>query len=242
MTLLSMAQAVANETKGEYPASLAGNTSPASQQYMRLINKTGKRLMKKFTWNILKTEYTFTSTGTETVLTSANMPSDFNRFTKESFWDRSGNNLISGPIQPFEWNGLKAQTYFSDNYKFIMRGGAILTSPVIDANANMAFEYISENWADIAATGSPKAEMTIDTDVSRIDEEVIIAIVKAQWLKDEGQPYLEAENDAKETLDVVTGNDSPTANVAVAGDIFSQNSRHTDGQPRASRVYYGGLT
>ena len=34
-------------------------------------------------------------------------------------------------------------------------------------------------------------------------------------------------------------NDRPTDNIAVTGDIFTQNTRHFDGTPKASRIYYG---
>ena len=239
MTLLTIAQSVADETKGARPATIAGNADPAAQQYLRLINKVGTRLMKVFAWNILKEEHAFSASGNETLLTAANMPADFNRFTPESFWNRSSNNLMSGPITSTEWNGLKVQSFTSENEKFIFRGGAILTQPIVDTNADMAFEYVSKNWADTAAGGSPKASMTIDTDVALLDEELMIAIVKYEWLKDEGQPYAEAAKDAKDALDMLTNNDSPTANIATVADIFSQNNRHFDGIPKASRIYYG---
>ncbi|MCK5444866.1 MAG: hypothetical protein KAI73_04535 [Rhodospirillaceae bacterium] len=239
MTLLTIAQSVADETKGARPATIAGNADPAAQQYLRLINKVGTRLMKIFDWNILKEEHAFSASGNETLLTAANMPSDFNRFITECFWNRSSNNLMSGPITSVEWNGLKVQSFTSENEKFIFRGGAILTQPIVDTNADMAFEYVSKNWVDIAAGGTPKASMTIDTDVTLLDEEMVIAIVKYEWLKDEGQPYKEEAKEAKDALDMEVNNDSPTSNVATVADIFAQNNRHFDGIPKASRIYYG---
>ena len=239
MTLLSIANAVADESKGARPATIAGNTNPDAQQMLRLINKVGTRLMQIFTWNILKEEHTFSASGVETVLAAASMPTDFDRFVAECFWNRSSNNLVSGPVSSTEWNGLKVQTFTSENEKFIFRGGAILTQPVIDSGADMAFEYIKNTWCTDTTGATPKTAMSVDTDISLLNHELMVAITKYEWLKDEGQPYGEAADDARDSLDALTDNDSPTANISVAADIFTQNTRHFDGAPKASRIYYG---
>lgn len=240
MTLLSIANAVADETKGPRPATIAGNTDPDAQNMLRLINKVGTRLMRIFAWDILRKEHAFTASGVETVLASASMPSDFDRFITETFWDRDSNNLLSGPISAVEWNGLKVQTFSSNNKKFIYRGGDILTQPVFASGVNLAFEYVSNKWADTTAGGSTKTSMTIDTDVALLDEELITTITKYEWLKGEGQPHQEAARDAKDALDMQINNETASANIAVTADIFGLNSRHFTGAPKASRASYGG--
>ena len=85
MSLLTIANAVADETKGPRPETIATNTDPAAQNILRLINKVGKRLMLTYNWNILRKEKAFTASGNEIVVTAANMPSDFNRFVTETF-------------------------------------------------------------------------------------------------------------------------------------------------------------
>ena len=115
MTLLTIANAVADETKGPRPATIATNTDPAAQNILRLINKVGNRLQKSFAWNILSKEGTVTASGSETLIAAAALPADFDRIIPETFWDRGTNNLISGPISPVEWQGLKVQTYDSQS-------------------------------------------------------------------------------------------------------------------------------
>ena len=240
MTLLSIADAVADETHGPRPATIAGNASPEAQTMLRLINKVGTRLMKIYAWNILRAEHTFTAPGTETLITAANMPSDFNRFVSETFWDRDTNNLLSGPVSPVEWNGLKVQTFSSQNKKFVYRGGAVLTQPIFASGVNLAFEYTSDLWCTETTGVTGKTAMTVDTDVSKLDEEMMIAIVKYEWLMGEGQPYLEAAKQAKDYLDTVCDNDASDPDIVTAGDIFAQNTRHFQGSPKASRASYGG--
>ena len=240
MSLLTIANAVADETKGPRPETIATNTDPAAQNILRLINKVGKRLMLTYNWNILRKEKAFTASGNEIVVTAANMPSDFNRFVTETFWDRSSSNLVSGPISPVEWQGLKVQTFASQNKKFIYRGGDVLTQPVFDVGTSLAFEYVSKNWADVAAANSPKSSMTIDTDIGIIDEELIIYGTIFEWLSAEGQPAGVAAKEYQDHFNLMIDNDETTASVAVSGDIFAQNTRHFTGDPKASRSSYGG--
>lgn len=240
-TLLEIANGVADETKGPRPATIAGNTDPAAQQMLRLINKVGTRVMQIYAWNIIRKEETVTAPGGETLISAANMPTDFDRFVPECFWDRSSNNLLSGPVSAVEWNGLKVQTFSSQNKKFIYRGGAVLTQPEFDNGVSLAFEYISNEWATDTTGATGKSKMDTDTDISLFDENMMIAIVKYEWLKDEGMPEAgPASLDAKDALDALTSNDAASEDIAVTGDIFAQNSRHFEGSPKASRASYGG--
>ena len=236
MTLLDISNGIADETKGARPATIGGNADPAAQQLLRIINKVGTRLMRIYPWQELRKEQTFVSIAGEEQ--TGALPSDFDRFVPETFWDRDSNNLLSGPISPVEWNGLKVQTFTSENKKFIHRGGSIFALPVLGVGVNMAFEYVNKNWCQ-SSGGTPQTKFAADTDVSLLDEELLIVIGKYEWLKDEDQPYGEAAKDAKGILDTLTDNDRPIANIAVAADIFTQNTRHFDGQPKASRIYYG---
>jgi len=240
MTLLTIADAVSDETKGPKPTTIAGNANPDAENMLRVINKCGQKLTLSYPWNILRVEKLVTAPGVETLIAASAMPSNFGRFVPETMWDRSSNNLISGPISPVEWNGLKIQTFSSQNKKFIFRGGAVLTAPAITSGVTVAFEYIKKNWCEVAAGGSEKAAFTIDTDKPLIDEELIIRYAVYEWLAAEGQPFQSAYRSFLDYFDILVGNETASANVAIVADIFGQNSRHFDGTPKASRASYGG--
>lgn len=240
MTLLTIANAVADETKGPRPATIAANTNPDAQNILRLVNKVGISLMSSYAWDILTEEKTFTAPGAEVLLAAAAMPADFDRFVPETFWNRADNNLLSGPVGAVEWQGLKVQTFSSQNKKFRYRGGDILTQPVIASGAAMAFEYVSNKWVDIASPGTPKVAFTIDTDTALISEELITRGTVYEWLLGEGQPWNVAAKGYKDYFDLLVDNERASGNVSPAGDIFSQNSRHFTGDPKASRASYGG--
>lgn len=238
-TLLEIATAVGDETNGFSLTNVAQNADPDAQKILRLVNKVGIRVMRMYEWDILLREETVSATGDEILIPAANMPVDFDRFVPETFWDRSTNNLVSGPISPVEWGGLKVQTFSSQNKKFIFRAGDVLTQPIFDAGVDLAFEYVSNFWCeDSLAAGL--ASMVSDTDVLRLDSELIISIVKYEWLSSEGQSTAAVVSEAKALITRLIDNDASTDNVAVTADIFAQNTRHFEGAPKASRASYGG--
>lgn len=243
MTLLSISNAVADETNGPRPVTVASNTDPAAQKILRTINKVGIAIMKTFPWEILTKEHTLTAPGTETVIAAASMPSDYDRLIPETFWDRSSNNLISGPISPVEWAGLKVQdTLPIDNKKFRFRGGDLLVLPVLGNTASLAFEYVSGLWCDVAAADTPKAAMTIDTDITIIDEELLIYGTAFQWLASEGQPAGVVGTQFKDHFDTLIRNEDASPDIMIAGDIFGTFSRHFTGAPTGSNLFYGSGT
>ena len=238
MTLLTISNDVADETKGSRPATIAANTNPDAQNILRIINKVGIRLMKSYVWNILRKEQTFTSVAGQEQ--TGAIPADFDRFVPETFWDRDSNNLMSGPVGPVEWNGQKVQTFSSQNKKFIHRGGSVFTQPLLGTGVSMAFEYVAKNWCDVAAANAPKAKFTLDTDIGIIDEELITYGAIFEYLDSEGQPSARAAKQYQDHFDLLANNDAATGGIAVTADIFAQNTRHFEGAPKASRASYGG--
>jgi len=239
MTLLTICQNIADATHGPRPATIAANTNPDAQNYLRIVNKVGTKLMKVYPWNILRAEHSFTAPGTETLIAAASMPSDFDRFIPETFWNRSTNNLISGPIGSTEWQGLKVMNSTVPNYKFTYRGGDVLAIPTISSSSTCAFEYVSNQWCQ-SSGGTGKTAFSVDTDTGILDEELITLAATYAWLTAEGQPVQGAWQEFKDYFDTLQSNENATANIAVTADIFGRFSRHFDGAPMASRQAYTG--
>ena len=235
MTLLTITYAVADYTSGPRPASIAGNTNPEAQTLLRIVNKVSKKLMKVYPWNILRKEHAFTSDGSETLVAAADMPDDFDRFVPETFWNRGANKLLSGPISATEWSGRKAQGYAGDQTKFVYRGGDVLATPTVASGASMAFEYISNQYAE-SSGGTGQTSFSADSDVGVLDEELIALAATYEWLASEGLPAQSAFADFKAYFDTLQDNENATENIAVTADIFSRDSRHFTGAPVASRT------
>ncbi len=239
MTILSIIQDSAEETGVVAPpTTVIGNPDPAITKYLRLANKVGKRLMKAFGWQVLRGEKTFTSVATETQ--TAILPDDFDRVVKETFWNRSTPVMISGPVSPTEWQGLKARSYSSTNLpKFAYRGGAILVIPTLAAGQTLAFEYVSKNWCQDSG-GTGQTAWAADTDTGVLDEELITLAVSYAFLVSEGLPSNVAAQEFDDYYSMLVKNENPKAGILNAGDVFG-SGRHWGGTPGAdySGVYSG---
>lgn len=233
MTLLSICIAAADEIGIDRPSSVIGNPSPTAQKLLRYANKVGKRLMKGYAWEVLRKEVTFTSVGSETQ--TGILPSDFDRFVAETFWNRSTETLVSGPVSPVQWQGLKALGYSGDP-KFALRGGNVLILPQLSAGATLAFEYVSNLWCQ-SSGGTGQTAWAADTDVGVLDEELLTLALKFTYLTDEGLPNAQAAEEFTDYLNTLLDNDQPNAGILVAADIFG-GQRHFTGAPAVGRSVY----
>lgn len=235
MSLLTITQAIADTTSGPRPASIIGNTNPEAQSYLRSVVKVGLRLMKLYPWNALRKEASVTGAGSETLIPSASMPSDFDRFIPETFWNRSSTVLLSGPVPAARWATLKAQSYLGDEIYFTYRGGDVLAIPIVGSGASLTFEYVSNQYIRSAADAA-QSTWQADSDTSLIDEELLALAATYDWLSNEGLPAQQAFAAFKEYFDMLQDNETAAPMISVAGDIFSRDSRHWTGAPGASRV------
>lgn len=228
MSLLTICQDAADEIGINQPSTVIGNSDSEVQKLLRFANKVGTRLMKAVPWQLIRAEQTFTALNQE--IQTAILPSDFDRFIPETFWDRTNRFLLAGPISPVEWNSVKAASS-PGGRKFILRGDGVHIYPIMTGGQVLAFEYVSKNWASTAA-GAGKASFTIDTDTSNVDEELIKFGVKFEYLESEGLPYLQAAQDYRDYYEIVLQNDQPDSGVMIAADIFG-GGRHFTGEPGA---------
>jgi len=227
VSLLTICQAVADEVFINRPLTVIGNTQPETQKLLRIAQKVGKGLMKGVVWSALRKEKTFTALATETQ--TAILPSDFDRIIPETFWDRSGVKLLTGPITSAEWQSLKANSYSGDK-KFIIRGGSLLTIPVFAGGESLAFEYVSNLWCTDSTGVTGKSAWALDADIPVLDEELHIRSMIFVYLDGEGQPSEAAAKDFEDYANTLLENDQPSAGVMVSADIFG-GSRHFGGVP-----------
>jgi len=226
MTLLTIVQGALDEVNGPDLATLAGNTDPSAKKMLRIVNKCGLDLMRAVPWQVLRKEQTFTTISGETQ--TAILPSDFDRFVPEAFWDRTEKRKIDGPVSSVEWQGLKATAYSGTRRKYIYRGGAVSILPAYSAGNSLAFEYISKNWCQ-ASDETPQSAFAADTDTGILDEELLTLATRFAYLESEGLPSQMANRDLLTYMKKLVKNDQPTGGILSAGDIFG--GRHFTGAP-----------
>jgi hypothetical protein len=232
MTLATIAEAVFDEVQINRETAIVGNTRPSARRLLRYANRVGLQLSREWNWQALRREQTFTATAGE--LQSTALPSDFLRFVPGTFYDRTNDSLIVGPISPMEWQALVTTGFSGVERRFIYRNGEIRVLPVFTGGEACAFEYITNAWCQ-NASGTGQTLFNADDDTALIDEELMTLAIASDWLQSEGLPAGHVESAFESRLKSLGRQDQATRRGLSAGDIFAPMgvSRHFNGQPPA---------
>ena len=166
-----MCQNVADFTGFERPTSVISNTDPIARQLLALAQREGKQLMRVSDWAILKKEHTFsTSNGTAAYA----LPSDFDRLVLETSYNRSDNDILTGPISSSEYqlvNHGMATTGTTEKFRLKAASNALKfeLDPTPSSTQTIGFEYVSNQFCQ-SSGGSGQAAWAADTDTGILDE------------------------------------------------------------------------
>ena len=192
MTLLSICQNVADFTGFERPTSVISNTDPIARQLLALAQREGKQLMRVSDWAILKKEHTFsTSSGTAAYA----LPSDFDRLVLETSYNRSDNDILTGPISSSEYqlvNHGMATTGTTEKFRLKAASNALKfeLDPTPSSTQTIGFEYVSSQFCQ-SSGGSGQAVWTADTDTGILDETTMEMGITYRFKAAHGLDYAE---------------------------------------------------
>ncbi len=189
MSLLSIIQDVCGRLSLPQPTTVVGSTDKQVIQLLALANEEGKSLATRTRWQALNEEKTFVTVAAANQ--PAALPTDFDRFIPNSFFNRSTRRPMTGPLTPQQWQWIQAQPVYGTAYlMFRERTGQFLIVPTPAAGQTIAYEYVSKNWV-LSATSVPKASFTADDDTSYLDEELIGLGARWRFLRAKGLDYAE---------------------------------------------------
>ena len=189
MSLLTLVQQVAARLSLPRPSSVVNSADANVLLLFGLANEEGAELASTFDWQVLTQEYTFVTLN-QPVQTSG-LPSDLDRVIPNTTWNRTTNRPLIGPISPQAWQRMMAFPSISlPDIAFRTRGSQFLTYPSPPGGQTVAFEYVSQSWAQ-SAQGSPLAAYTADTDVAILPETLMALGLRWRFLKSKGLDYAE---------------------------------------------------
>lgn len=224
MSLLSIVQSVAVRIGLTKPSVGVSSADPKVLQLIELINEDGQELAARPAWQILTNEATFNTLAAEdqgliTTLAGA----DFAFIYNETMWNRTQRRPVFGPKAPAEWQQLKAQFMQGPWIQYRLRGNHVLFLPAPAVGQAIYFEWITKNWCTDVTGATGKTAMTVDTDVSKLDERLHILggvwRFKAKNHLDYGEDFNIYENAVQDGI----GRDGSKARLNLAGaqtDIF----------------------
>ena len=190
MSLLSIIQTASKRVGLNSPASAIGLTDENVVRMIELANEEGAELAARHRWQNLIREATFTSTATESqgaITTIAG--TDFGYMLNDTIWDRTGNRRWL-PVDDIQWQQMKASSITGPNIYFRLRGNSLLAIPVPAASHTIAFEWVTKNWCETSG-GTGQSSWVADSDVGRLDENLMTTGLIWRWKASQGLEYAE---------------------------------------------------
>lgn len=192
MALLQIVQNFCHRVNVPAPATVTGSTDAQIKQIMAILEEEGNDLASRHSWQGITFEASHTSLAQEDQGAVSSLASNGFRYIKnDTFWDRTNQIRIIGPLNDQEWQQAKAMVPTGPDYRFRIRGGKLLVNPAPAAGHSWVFEYVSQNWILGADGTTYKQYFTLDTDTVLLPETLVLAGLKWRWKKEKGFDYAE---------------------------------------------------
>ncbi len=189
MSLLTIIQSAHKRLGLNSPSTATASSDPQVIQFIALAQEEGIELMRRHPWSALITEKTFT--GTLGASQTGAIPSDFDRFVDETFYNRTKKRPVDGPISPADWQFTQAVAASTLVEAFRVRGTSILLTPTPTSADTYAYEYITNKWCQSSGAVA-QAAWVADADTGILDEELMTDGVVWRFLRAKGFDYAEA--------------------------------------------------
>jgi hypothetical protein len=204
MSVLTIAQGVADDVGLNRPTALIGSTDATSIRFLRAINLVGKKLAT-MKWDELIKEATITTAnGTFQYA----LPTDYDSMVNDTAWNQTQDTQIF-MISPQRWSYEKSAV--TSNYHDQIRlAGDSLTSigkqitihPTPEGVETIRYEYYSKNWITDDTGVTEDTAVNADDDIPVFDEELVTLGVTWRILKAIGQPYEEEKTEFDDQTEV----------------------------------------
>lgn len=193
MTLLEIVQEFCRVRGLPVPTSAYGSSDAQISQIVGLLQDGGIELAKRGIWQELVNEATLTTLAAEDQGAISSIATNgFRYIMRDTIWDRSSYLPICGPMTGEEWQRNKAYNSTGPRHRFRIRINHLYISPAPAAGLTWAFEYMSKNWIETAASsGIYRDRFNNDNNIIVIPEDALRADLKWRWRKEKGLAYAE---------------------------------------------------
>jgi hypothetical protein len=192
---MTMLQIVANfcaRTNLSVPTTVYGSTDPQVAQVRALLEEEGNDLASRGSWQGLINEASLTTTATESQGAMSTIASNgFRYILNNTIWSRTRRLPVCGPLDPREWQMLKALFVNGPYYRYRIRQDEMLVNPTPPASEAWYFEYVSYNWIQATGGGAYKQFFTVDTDEVLLPDTLLLQGLRWRWKKEKGLDYAE---------------------------------------------------
>lgn len=201
-TVLLLVQDFCGKMSLPIPAALMTSTETTMVQ-MRSLCQEVLRSLRKFEWQRQRLRVTWTSVATESqgVLDSAGLfTSAYRRLVPGTMWNVSLNRPIFGPIGSANWQMLKSAVPTGPVETYRIEGNELKILPVMQAGQTCSAMVLTSYGCVASDTTTYKERFTADDDTPLFPDEVFITDLEWRWLKQKGEPWTAAYEQAYSEL------------------------------------------
>lgn len=218
MTLLTIVADACALLSIPVPTTVVASQDLQVRQLYALANEQGKEMAGSFNWQVMREQTTFVTVGAAEQ--PAAVPTDWDRFIANSFWNRSTQLPVWGPVTPQIWQAIQAQPQLNRVILgFVQRHGKFLITPTPPADQTIAYEYVTKNWA-YSDADVPKDRFTADSDQSYLDEYLFVLGLRWRFLKSKGLEYGEDFSTYQSELTQKQARDGGNTAISTTGSDF----------------------
>ena len=149
---------------------VVSSTDQNVRTLLALSNREGRLLSRRYGWQAIKKEQTFTGVAAD-IQTNA-IPSDFDHIVNATAFNRTQTRKLTGPLNDKEWQQQKSivSSVLTDSFR--IRGDDFLITPTASTSDTYTYEYISKNWCQ-SSGGTGQSAWAADADTGVLDEDLM---------------------------------------------------------------------
>jgi hypothetical protein len=191
VSFISMIQEVCGRIGIVKPNAVISNTDPQIIQLASIANGEGQDLARRYAWQILQKETSFTTVATQVQGAIGTIAPGYRYIINDTIWNRSLRRPVFGPNSPQTWQQQKAFNINGPWNQFRIQNDNINFFPTPTAGQSCFFEYISKYWCTSQDGSASRTSWLADSDVGLLDEEIMQLGIIWRWKQTKGLQYAE---------------------------------------------------
>ena len=228
MSLLTIVQKACTRIGILSPNQVVGNQDNQIIQLLALCNEEGEDLATRFAWTALQLNTTFGTVAAESQGAMATIAPGYSYIVNDTIYNRTLRRPVYGPLSEAGLAEAKAMNINGPWNRFIIQGGLLKFNPIPTAGQTCAFDYITSNWCTDSTGVTGRDTWALDSDISRLNEPLIVLGLVWRWRAAKGLDYAEdynkyerrvadtfARDGGKPILDMNSGGNSYNPNIVI---------------------------
>jgi|TARA_R110000751_G_scaffold94504_3_gene184386 hypothetical protein len=190
MTLLTLIQNTCDNIGLTRPAVIVASPDSNVRTLLALAQVEGRELLDRYSWPQTQIEKVHTTLAAELQGVMKTLAPGFSYIINSTFWNRTLTQPVTGPLNPVEWQALKARTATGPYSSFRIFGGKLYGYPAPSVGNSWVFEYQSTYFCQ-STSGTNQSAWAADTDVGVLNEDLMQLGIVWRFKKKNGLDYSE---------------------------------------------------